>query len=291
MSRKVTTRNFAQAESAHYFAAQVRRAPVNAFHHERDPATLHRRAAIRPNLDLLHSYAVVDVTEQATFALAPSDEYQADQVIDEHGRTVAVVYPGETLSLRSADLSGGTHVFVLGRTALFGGIARARELQDLRRITAATENPYHPADWDDRSRLAVRTDREPPVAWGTLPREHAQYFEGVTTSSGCDVWTFEAPPVDLDHHGFYSVVRYDEHGRIDVDHAAIAGPEMMRNGDGSISVYFGGDACMARGNVIRTPRGRTFRYGMRLYRPRHLGETARYLDGLRERGLEVVHRG
>lgn len=291
MPKRVTRRNFVRAETARHFAAQLRRAPLNSYHHEREPVTRLNQAGLRPNPDLLRSFAVVDVTEEATFALEPSDEYQADQLIDEHHRTVGVVYPGETLTLRNADLSDGTHVFVLGRTALTGGLARAHQLQDLRRVVAATANPYLPVDYDERSRLAVGSELGQWVDWGALPPEHARYFEGVATSSGCDVWTFEPPPVDVERNGFYSVVRYDDDGRLDVDHASIASTDMMRNGDGTISVYFGGDACMAMGNVIRTERGQTFRYAMRLYRPRHPGEIARYLDGLRERGVAVVHRG
>ncbi|MGR0220060.1 hypothetical protein [Agromyces sp. ZXT2-6] len=314
MSKKVTSRNFVQAETAHYFTAQLRRAPVNEYHHERAPVGMQNQAVARSNVDVLFSYAVVDVTEEATFSVAPSDEYQVDQVIDENHYVVGVVYPGETLTIRNADLSGGTHVYVLGRTALVGGVERAHRLQDLRRISAATANPYRPGDWDETSRRAVGvrlerraagsdltrafgtpTSTDPDqhllgtrVGWGGLPPEHALYYEGTATSSGCDIWTFDVPPVDLDRNGFYSVVKYDDDGRLDVDRPAIAGTEMMRNGDGTISVYFGDDTCIASGNVIRTTAGRRFRYGMRLYRPRDVEEARQYIEGLRSRGLETV---
>lgn len=318
MPKKVTLRNFVQAETARHFAAQARRAPVNAYHHDRVPLGVGNQASARANVDVLYSHAVVDVTEQATFAVAPSDEYQVDQVIDERHFVVAVVYPGETLTVRNADLSAGTHVYVLGRTALTGGVERAHRLQDLRRIDASTANPYRSSHWDEASRRAVgarlarraarpgtdldrafgtprSTDPEQHrigtrVGWGGLPPEHGQYFEGVATSSGCDIWTFDVPPVDVDRHGFYSVVKYDGSGWLDVDRPAIAGTEMMRNGDGTVSVYFGDDNCIASGNAIRAGAGREFRYGMRLYRPRDVAETRAYVERLRARGLETVLR-
>jgi hypothetical protein len=320
MSKKVTLRNFVEAETAHWFNAQVRRSPVNTYHHDRAPVTFGNQAAPRANVDVLYSHAVVDVTEEASISVAPSDGYQCDQVIDEHHYVVGVVYPGETLTVRNADLSAGTHVYVLGRTALANGVDQAHRLQDLRRITAATANPYVSEIFDEASRREVgarlerRAASASPAAaadldrafgtpattdagqhllgtrlgWGGLPPEHGRYFEGTATSSGCDIWTFDVPPVDFERNGFYSVVKYDERGWLDSEHSAIAGTEMMRNGDGSISVYFGDDTCVARGNVFRTAAGERFRYGLRLYRPRDVEETREYVERLGERGLETV---
>lgn len=316
MSNKVTSRNFVQAETAHRFRAQLGRAPVNAFHHDRVPVHEAHPGAVRPNVDVLYSHAVVDVSEAATFALEPSDEFQVDQVIDEQHYVVGVVYPGERLTLTRADLSSGTHVYVLGRTSLSGGRDRAHRLQDLRRVEALTANAYRPVDYDDASRrtvgtkLARRAGAAPDLSrafgtpattdaeqhllgtrlgWGGLPPEHGQYHEGVATSSGCDIWTFDVPPVDSER-GFYSVVKYDQRGRAGGGHTAIAGTEMMRNGDGTVSVYFGDDTCVATGNVIRTGPRERFRYAMRVYRPRDAEETRQYLARLDARGLETVLR-
>lgn len=321
MSKKVTLKNFVQAETAHYFTSQSAQAPVNTYRHDRVPLTVRNQAGPRANVDVLYSYAVADATEEATVSVAPSDQYQVAQVIDEQHYVVGVVYPGETLTVRRTDLSAGTHVYVLGRTALVGGVDRANALQDQLRISAATADPYRPEDYDEASRRAVgwklerraraaaavgdapdlgrafgspaSTDREQHelgtrIGWGGLPPEHGWYVEGVATSSGCDIWTFDIPPVDLDRHGFYSVVRYGDHGWLDSDHPSIAGPEMGRNGDGTVSVYFGDDTCVATGNVIRTTAGQRFRYAMRLYRPRDVEETREYVERLRTRGLETV---
>lgn len=320
MSKKVTLKNFVQAETAHYFTAQSARAPVNTYRHDRVPLTVRNQAGLRANVDVLYSYAVADATEEVDVSVAASDQYQVAQVIDELHYVIGVVYPGETLTVRRTDLSAGTHVYVLARTALVNGVARANALQDELRISAATAEPFRPEDYDEASRRAVgwklerraragadggapdltrafgtptSTDRDQHelgtrLGWGGLPPEHGVYVEGTATSSGCDIWTFDIPPVDADRHGFYSVVRYDEHGWLDNDHPSIAGPEMGRNGDGTVSVYFGDDTCVATGNVIRTTAGRRFRYAMRLYRPRDVEETREYVERLRARGLETV---
>ncbi|WP_353828171.1 DUF1254 domain-containing protein [Agromyces sp. SYSU T0242] len=314
MSKRVTPKNFVRAETARYFAAQAARAPVNAWHHEREPVTRENQVALRSNVDLLHSFALVDVTEPATVSVPPSDTYQVAQVIDEQHYTVAVLSPGESATIRDADLSSGTHVFVLARTALADGPTRAHELQDRLGIAASAAEPYRPANWDDESRRAVGARLERRAAdldlglafgtpastvrdhhllgtrlgWGGLPPQHAQYFQGTAVSSGCDIWTFEVPPVDVDRHGFYSVAKYDENGWLDVVHPAIASPEFTRNGDGTISVYFGDANCVGGGNRIETAEGQTFFYAMRLYRPLDVGSARDYVDGLRRRGITRV---
>ncbi|WP_438854424.1 hypothetical protein [Agromyces sp. M3QZ16-3] len=311
MPRRVTTRNFIRAESAHQFAEQARRTPVNRFHHEREP--LGAGPAIRPDPDVLHSYALVDVSERATVSLAPSDEYQADVLVDEAHALLAVVGPGESVTVANADLSRGTHVYVLGRTGLEGGLARARELQDLRRISAASSHPYRAKAYDEATRRSVaaslarrvgevdltrafgrkrETDRDAhlvgtAVGWGSLPAEHGVYFEASATSSGCEIWTFEPPPVDP-AHGSYSVLKFDDAGRLDPVIGGYPGRELVRNGDGSISIRFGGPSCAAQPNVIPAAPGERFRYAMRIRRPRSVDQARAYVAALRAQPLETV---
>jgi hypothetical protein len=66
----VTMDNFAHAETAHYFTEQLAKAPVNEYSHNREPVTVDNQVIIRSNVDLIYSYAVVDVTQEATFSLA-----------------------------------------------------------------------------------------------------------------------------------------------------------------------------------------------------------------------------
>jgi hypothetical protein len=314
MTETVTLDNFAHAETAHYFAEQMNKAPVNQYFHNRVPINVENQVIIRSNVDLIYSYAVIDVTERATVTLAPSDEYQIDQLIDENHYIVGVVYPGESLTITHDDLTIGSHVYILGRTATSGGLDRAHELQDLRRIEAATANAYVAPDYDDETRHRIGAELESRSAeadfskgfgtpdstepfqhtlaarlgWGGLSPEHAQYFQAMTTSSGCDAWTFAVPPLDYDHNGYFSVIKYDAMGWLDVEQPCLPDSDLERNADGTISIYFGDDRCADRANVIQTSEGQQFYYGMRLYRPLDPDQTREYIEQLRATPIHPV---
>ncbi|MFK4834345.1 hypothetical protein ACI3KY_01295 [Microbacterium sp. ZW T2_14] len=308
----VTRENFAEAETAHYIREQLKKAPVNEYFHNRVPVNVENQVIIRSNVDLIYSYAVVDVTEEATFTLAPSAEYQIAQIIDENHYIVGVAYPGESVTVTRADLSMGNHVYVLGRTATTGGVDRAHELQDLRTIVAATANPYTGREFDEESRLAVGAELESHAAeadfsrgfgtpqstdpyqhllaarlgWGGLSPEHAQYFQVMTTSTGNDVWTFDVPPLDYDHNGYFSVIKYDEMGWLDVEKPALADTDITRNNDGTISIWFGDERAAGKPNVIETTEGQKFYYGIRLYRPVSAEAGVEFIDELRDKPIQ-----
>lgn len=307
MAEIVTRDNFVEAETAHYFREQLAKAPVNEYFHSRVPVNVETQVVIRSNVDLIYSFAVVDVTEEATFSLAPSSEYQAAEIIDENHYVVGVIYPGESLTVRNTDLSAGTHVYVGGRTATVGGLERAHELQDARRITAATANPYQGREFDEDTRKSVGAELETHAAeadfsrafgtpastdpyqhllgarlgWGGLPPEDAQYFQASATSTGADVWTFDVPPLDYERNGYFSVIKYDGMGWLDVDRPGLSDSELVRNDDGTISIWFGDDRVANKPNVIRATEGQKFYYGMRLYRPRDVEETRQFIEQVR----------
>ncbi|MEV0332223.1 hypothetical protein [Nocardia sp. NPDC050717] len=307
MAEIVTRDNFVEAETAHYIREQLKKAPVNEYYHNRVPVNVDNQVIIRSNVDLIYSYAVVDVTEEATFSVAPSEEYQVDEIIDENHYIVDVVYPGQTRTIRHADLSSGNHVYVLGRTATAGGLDRAHALQDARRITAATANPYVGREFDEESRKAVGAELETHAAeadfskafgtpastepyqhllgarlgWGGLSPEHAQYFQAMATSTGSDVWTFAVPPLDYDHNGYFSVIKYSDMGWIDVQRPCLPDSELVRNDDDTVSVWFGDERVAGKPNVIEATEGQRFYYGIRMYRPLDAAQTREFIGTLR----------
>lgn len=314
MSEIVTRDNFVEAETAHYFVEQLKKAPVNEYFHNRVPVNVENQVIIRSNVDLIYSYAVVDVAEEATFTLAPSDEYQIAQIIDENHYIVGVAYPGESLTVTHDQLSGGDHIYILGRTATSGGLERAIELQDQRTIEAATANPYAARDFDDESRKAVGAELETHAAeadfskgfgtpestdpfqhllaarlgWGGLSPEHAQYFQTMTTSTGADAWTFDVPPLDFDHSGYFSVIKYDEMGWLDVAKPGLSDSDLVRNDDGTISIWFGDARVADKPNVIEATEGQKFYYGIRLYRPTSAPDGVAYINRLRSTPIQPM---
>jgi hypothetical protein len=313
MAETVTMDNFALAETAHYFVEQLKKAGVNEYFHNRIPVNVENQVIIRSNVDLIYSYAVVDVTEEATITVPPSDIYQVAELIDENHYVVDVVYPGESKTVRHDQLTVGNHIYILARTATSEGVDRAHELQDLLGIDARTANAYVAADYDEDSRQAVGAELEARSAeadfskgfgtpasterfqhtlaarlgWGGLPPEHAQYFQAMTTSTGCDVWTFDVPPLDFDHNGYFSVIKYDDMGWLDVAKPCLPDHEIERNADGTISIYFGDERCAGKPNVIEATEGQRFYYyGVRLYRPLDAQQTVQFIDGLRAKPIQ-----
>ncbi|GAA1509766.1 hypothetical protein BJ978_001150 [Agromyces terreus] len=302
----VTFDNFVRAETASYFRKQLEKAPVNEYFHNRVPVNVENQVIIRSNVDLIYSYAVVDVTEEATFSAPASDTYQVAELIDENHYIAAVVYPGETVTLHASDLTSGTHVYILARTATALGVEKAHELQDGLTITSKTANPFVAPDYDEASLQEVKAQIEAKAAeadfskgfgtpettdtynhmlaaelgWGGLSPQHAQYFQAITTCSGCDEWTFPVPPLDYEHNGYFSVIKYDEKGWLDVEKPCLTDNELTRNDDGTITVRFGDGRCGSE-NLIEATEGQRYFYGIRLYRPKDVDETRAFIEQLR----------
>ncbi|UIP57326.1 DUF1254 domain-containing protein [Agromyces marinus] len=302
----VTLDNFVRAETATYFRKQLAQAPVNEYFHNRVPVNVENQIIIRSNVDLIYSYAVVDVTEGATFTVPASDTYQVAQIIDENHYIAAVVYPGETATLRASDLTSGTHVYILARTATALGLEQAHALQDGLTIDAGSANPFDAPNFDEGSLQEVKAQIEARAAeadfskgfgtprttdpvnhmlaaelgWGGLSPQHAQYFQALTTCSGCDEWTFPVPPLDYEHNGYFSVIKYDEQGWLDVAEPCLTDNDLTRNDDGTITVRFGDGACGTE-NLIAATEGQKYFYGIRLYRPADVDETRAFIEQLR----------
>jgi hypothetical protein len=43
------------------------------------------------------------------------------------------------------------------------------------------------------------------------------------------VWTFDVPPLDYERNGYFSVIKYDGMGWLDVDRPGLSGSELVRN--------------------------------------------------------------
>lgn len=124
--------------------------------------------------------------------------------------------------------------------------------------------------------------------WGGLPPEHAQDFQARAISTGGDAWTFEVPPLDHQRHGYFSVIKYDESGWLDVAGPGLSDDEIERKADGTITIWIGDDRCSARANVIETTEGQNFCYGIRLYRPRNVQHTQAYVERLRRKPIQPL---
>ncbi|WP_063646397.1 DUF1214 domain-containing protein [Aliivibrio fischeri] len=302
----VTNDNFIEAETNTYFSELMTKVPVNTWRHARNISSKDFQFVIRENQDILYSHAVVDVSKGATLSVPQSGQYQIIQVIDEKHYTVAVIYPGESLIITPNMLSKGTHVFLNARTGIMtpdsAGVKRANLLQDQLKIEANSNQSYVDKDFDKISQDKLRSDLEKYVpevkawlgfgnitnkmldskqrlyvaaaGWGGLPAKDAFYFplKG-TENQECRSLTFDAPPLNYEKGGFWSITIYDDKGWIAKDNFALNNFQAKANNDGSYTLHFN---CGAKAlNNIDTIDG-NWQPMFRAYLPRSFDEILKY---------------
>ncbi|MFV0447448.1 MAG: DUF1254 domain-containing protein [Vibrio sp.] len=271
--------------------------PVNTYKHNRIPSSKDHQFVIRENEDTMYSHAILDVTKSATISMPPYDEYAIVQVIDENQFTVAEVYPGQTLRLTPEMLSSGTHVFLNTRVAASdnrdaAALKKAHQYQDSIKLTSETSNKYVAKGFNEEDVLAGRAAVQklrPQVpkpfdmfgnkgevdpksfiiassaGWAGLPSDAAVYLPQIPGNTGeatCSSLTINPPPLQYDHHAFFSMTVYNKEGWIADDNFAISNKHMQANKDGSYTFRF---------NCEDQPNNLTVREGwsglLRMYLP------------------------
>lgn len=128
------------------FKRSLAKAPVNDWAHQQDFSRVDTQQVIRENQDVIYSSAVVDVSKGATFSVPEGPVYHIIQILDLQNYIIDVLYPGESRSVTTADLTYGHHVYLNQRIAAFpedqGGLAAALSHRDGATIDAASALPY-----------------------------------------------------------------------------------------------------------------------------------------------------
>ena len=278
----VTRDNFIKAETDKYLFEQATRAPMNEWKHDRELVTPQNQTVVRQNRDTLYSKAVVDISEGATFTLPKTELYQSIYVIDENHFDVAVIYPGESVTVTKDMLTEGTHAWVILRTAIKSTSAedlkKGNEVQDQAIIKAKSAKPYISKGFNQQQREDTRIDLEKDImkmdmskafgkandksletfhrtvgasmGWGGFKTEDAHYklLVAEDRSGVCSSMTFEEPK--LKKNGFFSVTAYGGDGYIHVDNYAISSRDMKANEDGSYTVTFNCKDTLNNINVV-----------------------------------------
>ena len=274
----VTMENMVRAETAKYLAEETIISGPNKFRHEREGIQLDHQTVIRSNFDLIYSYAVYDISGGLKISVPEYDLYQIVQVFDENHVTIAVVYPGETVELSKDDVTYGEHVYLFMRTQPRTydekGFVEMRKRQDAVVVEAGSAKPYESEVKYDvasfnklRGELIKRAITEgvihrgfvddiknidPPhyqminlAGWGGLPAKHAFYFvvlpgdEGAKNGAHSSV-TFNAPDLQYDRAGYWSITIYDEKGWVVTDNFRLNTALAEKNEDGTITLNFNG---------------------------------------------------
>jgi len=269
---------------------------VNRFAHNREPAPVDKQTVIRMNRDTLYSFAIVDISSGATLTLpGAGDRYLSVMVVNEDHFINGVFHDAGRYEL-SVEEYDSPYVAVAARTLVDPhdpeDLLAVAALQDQLEVSARASRPFELPDYDtesfDRTRRALlglasdmesfehsfgrREDVDPihhlvgtAAGWGGLPDAEATY---VGVSPNLPVGEYELTVGDVPVDGFWSISVYNADGYFEPNERgaySVNSITSVRNGDGSVTVRFGGDGDPQRNSL---PIIDGWNYLVRLYRPR-----------------------
>jgi hypothetical protein len=269
---------------------------VNRFAHHRTPASIDKQTVIRLNRDTLYSFALVDISEGATFTIPEHGErYLSAMVVDETHHVNAVFHDAGEYHLDVARFGTpyvGLAIRILVDPADDDDVAAVRALQDRITLTGASAAPFTMPDYDavtmDETRNALLAlarnltgfdrmfgaeDEVDPVrhligtaaGWGGLPSSEARY---IGNDPRLPVGRYELTVGEVPVDGFWSISVYNSAGFFEPNEReayTINNITGVRNDDGTITVRFG-DYPDDIPNALPITEG--WNYLVRLYRPR-----------------------
>lgn len=269
---------------------------VNNWGHNRLPTPLDKQNVIRMNRDTLYSFALVDISEDATFTMPDvGNRYLSVMVVNNDGYINKVFHGGGTFKLIMKEFD--TPYVILAARLLVNAsdkkdIEIANALQDKMKIEAVSAKPWtmpnynmdsYKATYEPLLQLAkgltstkktfgskgevdpVRFLLGSAFGWGGLPEEEAFYLN-VNPDQPVGEYQIMAKDVPVD--AFWSVSVYNKDGyfeKNEFDSYSVNNISGTPNKDGSFTVHLGG--CEnKRMNCIPLTEG--WNYAVRLYRPR-----------------------
>ena len=245
---------------------------VNVWSHNRVPTALERQLVIRMNRDTLYSTAIIDISNGATISVPDGgDRYASVIAVNQDQYINRIIHePGE--HELTVDEFNTPYVLVAARVLVDpgrpGDIEVANALQDQFRLRAASANPPPPLQFDQESLAATRgpllepargvsgfagafrtkADVDPvrhllgtAAGWGGLPESEAYYLN---VDPGLPVGHYRLTVHDVPVDAFWSISLYNAAGYFepnDRNANSVNSVTAAPDGDGSITVNFGGD--------------------------------------------------
>lgn len=313
----VTMDNLIRAETAKYFSAEILTGGGNKFRHERSGIDLNNQTVIRSNFDLIYSYGVFDTKEGLTVTVPPYDLYQSVHIFDEDHFTIAVVYPGQTVTVKQTDLTHGRYVYLFMRTQPRSldakGIKELNQRQDSVKVAFGGKPGVYKSevkyDLDSFNNLRAEIVRRGPAeaviyqgfvskgdkkitpqyqlvnvgGWGGLPAKHAFYWivapkDDAAKNAQCSSTTIAPVPVQFKKNGYWSLTVYNSEGWVKTKKFVINSHHAKANEDGSYTLHFNcGDKAL---NNFETTKN--WNALMRAYLPDSVDEILKYSKDMQD---------
>jgi len=294
----VNVLNYVEAKtSLHFNRVLAKGDSFNQWLHNRSLVQIEGKpqSVRRLNRDTLYSYAVVNISEGASFNLPDSaGRYLSVQVINQaHFSNRTYYTPGEHfLSVEEFDTP---YVILLARTLVDGSNAEdiklAHELQNRLSVKSKSDKRYESQNYDLESLTGI-TEKLLSLAgdlpdakhcfgkkgqvdkvrhllataygWGGLPETEASYLN---VQPNLPVGSYSLKVKDVPVDGFWSISVYNQDGFFEKNSADVYSLNNLTakpNPDGSFTINFGGDPT----EINRLPITEGWNYVIRMYRPR-----------------------